>query len=486
MKKLISIILILVSIIPLCACGDKPFSDNPDAISRASNSVVMLTVYNKGNELVATGSGFAAFEDGIIVTNYHVIKDGLSYEANTEDGMYFKIDELVAFDADKDIAFLKTNANTKLNLLNLGKTDVLQKGEKVIAIGSPLGIINTVSDGMYSNRRTENGKEFLQFTAAISPGSSGGALFNDKGEVIGITSASYLEGQNLNLAIPSDTIQNVWDDRDILKPINQDILANNVVITYSVDYVLRHQKEFAESKDFYISGFFYKKDTQDELDEYWLRLQGFPAKECASVVDSINSDTYKISFALSDVEYASEKVHHGAQVLLHCIQFDDYYDTVTIDSIKATNEGPNYSEYIDYSDSSFTIAELLQSADNYVGSLVTVTGYVSSVHRQSGRRCIFIANSLNDVLGVDITDVAMREHNFKTEFDRLANKEVIQFWTSGYDKEYSNYCDMKPGDKITLTGWFHKGAKTKTIYTSQEISEINKSMLEGYRIILPY
>lgn len=220
MTKFLSTLLILTTIFLLCACGGTgminhlAFSDDPNAITEASANIVMLTTYDKSGDMYKTGSGFPAFEDGCIVTNYHVIEGSNRIEGNTEDEMFFKIDEIVVADKERDIAILKTNAKTGLTPLTLGDTSALQKGEKVVAIGSPLGLINTVSDGMYSNRCTDDGQEYLQFTAAISSGSSGGALFNDKGEVIGITSASYTDGQNLNLAIPGEVIQDVWAHKD--------------------------------------------------------------------------------------------------------------------------------------------------------------------------------------------------------------------------------------------------------------------------------
>lgn len=236
MKKTILVLLILSLCLALCACGasapeptpeptpeatpestpepPKAFSANPEAITSASESVVMISVYDSKNELIATGSGFPMFEPGIIITNCHVIEGGSSFEANTESGTYFKIDEIVAVDVDRDIAILHTSAKTGFEIFTPGDTSALMKGEKVVAIGSPLGLINTVSDGMYSNIRSEEGNEYLQFTAPISHGSSGGALFNDKGEVIGITSGSYVDGQNLNLAIPIEVVVDIWEHKD--------------------------------------------------------------------------------------------------------------------------------------------------------------------------------------------------------------------------------------------------------------------------------
>lgn len=189
-----------------------PFSDNTVAIAEASNSVVMLNCYNKDGELYATGSGFVAFDNNVIVTNYHVISgDTFSVVAVTEDGREFEISTIETYDIATDIAIVRTGTETNLTVLSLGDTTTLEKGEKVTAIGSPLGLINTVSTGTFSGI-INDGQPYLQFSAPVSHGSSGGALFNVYGEVVGITSASYENGQNINLAIPIETVIQMWNN----------------------------------------------------------------------------------------------------------------------------------------------------------------------------------------------------------------------------------------------------------------------------------
>ena len=188
------------------------FSDNTDLISQASKSVVMLYCYDRSGALVATASGFAAFADDIIVTNYHVIDGNVdSVTAKTEDGYGFVLQYVLIYSSTRDIAILQARHETGLSLLPIGDPNNLKKGEKVVAIGSPLGLINSVSTGVFSGYISESFGDVLQFTAAISPGSSGGALFNDYGEVIGITSSSFVDGQNQNLAIPITIAQQLYE-----------------------------------------------------------------------------------------------------------------------------------------------------------------------------------------------------------------------------------------------------------------------------------
>lgn len=170
----------------------------------------MLECYDVHNELYSTGSGFIAYQDDIIVTNYHVIEqDAYQIYVLTEDEQKIQVDRVLTYDATNDIAILELSTPSNLTPLQLGNSDNLSKGDTVIAIGSPLGLFNSVSDGIISGLAYDN-QNTIQFTAAISHGSSGGPLFNAHGDVVGVTYASYEDGQNLNLAVPINTVDNLW------------------------------------------------------------------------------------------------------------------------------------------------------------------------------------------------------------------------------------------------------------------------------------
>ncbi len=206
------LIIVVSFILSAVSKSQNSFSDNPSAIETASKSVVMINCYDKSGKLYASGSGFALIENGIIVTNYHVIDENIySIEVNTETGASYEVKSIVAADKENDIAILRCAVSPDLTLLSVGDTTSLKKGEKVVAIGSPLGLINTVSTGVFSGYIDNT---ILQFTAAISHGSSGGALFDDDGKVLGITFASLENGQNLNLAIPIEYVLSLWENRD--------------------------------------------------------------------------------------------------------------------------------------------------------------------------------------------------------------------------------------------------------------------------------
>ena len=191
-----------------CALGEYSFTDDVDAIERAADSVLMLEVYSSQNQKIGVGSGFIAFDGLTLVTNYHVIEDGAYIIAFSDDDEEFLISKICITDKAQDIAILQFDRNTGLEPLPLEETEELKRAQKVVAIGSPAGLMNTISIGNISAFYQKDGKDWIQFTAPISSGSSGGALFNDLGNVIGITTATYTSTQNINMAVK---IRNVID-----------------------------------------------------------------------------------------------------------------------------------------------------------------------------------------------------------------------------------------------------------------------------------
>jgi V8-like Glu-specific endopeptidase len=179
------------------------------AISREANgAIVSIVMSDKEGHPIAQGSGFFISKDGRLVTNYHVIKNGSSAVVKRPDGAFFVVDGVLASDKDRDVAIVKVNGNS-FKALTLGDSDRLQVGEEVVAIGNPLSLESTVSNGIVSAIRTieDEGGKFVQITAPISPGSSGGPLFNMAGEVVGITTSHIKGGENLNFAIPINAVK---------------------------------------------------------------------------------------------------------------------------------------------------------------------------------------------------------------------------------------------------------------------------------------
>jgi S1-C subfamily serine protease len=160
-------------------------------------SVVLIKVPN------GLGSGFVVSTDGRIVTNFHVIRGAREATIVTADGREFHDIELLATDEAHDLAVLRIGTHG-LKPLPLGDSAAAKPGEHVVAIGHPLGLGDTVSDGLVSGIRElpSTKQTMLQISAPISPGSSGGPVFNDRGEVIGVSALLITGGENLNFAVP--------------------------------------------------------------------------------------------------------------------------------------------------------------------------------------------------------------------------------------------------------------------------------------------
>ena len=207
MKKLVTCI-IAMTICLLFACS---FAVGFSA-EQVAKSVLKLYVYLNENDedYSATGSGFVAFDSNTLITNYHVIEDAALIFASDDEGNTYQLDKVLCADKNADIAILEFSVPTSLKPLELFASKSLDRGTSVVAIGSPKGLINTVSDGIVSYQFEEDGIPMIQITAPISPGSSGGALFNDNGKVIGVTTSVYntkdeygkdTGAQNLNFAV---------------------------------------------------------------------------------------------------------------------------------------------------------------------------------------------------------------------------------------------------------------------------------------------
>jgi len=160
------------------------------------------------------GSGFIVSDDGIILTNAHVVKGAKEVSVKLTDRREFRAKVLGA-DAKTDIAVLKIDAS-RLPVATLGKTSELKVGEWVLAIGSPFGFENTVTAGVVSAKGRslpdDSAVPFIQTDVAINPGNSGGPLFNARGEVVGINSQIYSRSggyQGVSFAIPIDVASKI-------------------------------------------------------------------------------------------------------------------------------------------------------------------------------------------------------------------------------------------------------------------------------------
>ena len=140
-------------------------------------AVAVVIALDKEGKLLSQGSGFFVSPDGRLVTNYHVIKGATFYRAKLPTGAYYVLKGVIGVDENRDVAILQFDAQEVPYIKNLGDSDYVKSGEKVTAIGAPLGFGNTVSEGIVSHpSRTFNNQRFILKLQRISSGSSGGAV----------------------------------------------------------------------------------------------------------------------------------------------------------------------------------------------------------------------------------------------------------------------------------------------------------------------
>jgi S1-C subfamily serine protease len=144
-----------------------------------------------------------------VVTNYHVIEDAEVITVVMKNNNKYYAKRVLSYDKERDIAVLELTDAVDLPTVELGDSDSVEIADEVVAIGNPEGLTNTISTGIISGFRQNSWRKGIDFqiSAPISHGSSGGALLNMYGKVIGITYAGLENGENLNFAIPINEVK---------------------------------------------------------------------------------------------------------------------------------------------------------------------------------------------------------------------------------------------------------------------------------------
>ncbi len=179
-----------------------------------------LTVYvfdaGEDRPFRSQGSGFLVAPTGLGVTCYHVLAGAARAEVRLSDHRLYDVVRVESQNEDRDVVLFQLgryredgSVVTPLGLKALATADsaTVRLGDRVIAVGSPQGLENSLSDGLVSGIRGSDGERWIQFSAPISPGSSGGPLFDAAGRVVGIVTQQFREAQNLNFAVPVEAIQ---------------------------------------------------------------------------------------------------------------------------------------------------------------------------------------------------------------------------------------------------------------------------------------
>lgn len=194
---------------------------NMQLAEKALAATVLLEMIDMNGQPRGFGSGFFVRHDQI-ATNFHVVEGTARGTAKlVNQPTRHTIEGITACDVENNLAILKV-ADFSIRPLSIGDSDTIQSGETVYVSGNPKESEGTFSDGSISGRREVDTQKWLQMTTPISPGSGGGPVLNEKGEVIGISFMTIEDGQNLNFAIPSNYLKTLLARLEPAKPLSQE------------------------------------------------------------------------------------------------------------------------------------------------------------------------------------------------------------------------------------------------------------------------
>lgn len=218
-----------------------------EIFANVNDAVVVVEAIDFDGTKTKSGSGVIIKDKGILVTNFHILAGNEKLKLKHKDAE-IKYTEIIGFNVEKDVLILKVE-DVNCAQIKVGISTDLKVGSKVYAIGSPMGLENTLSEGIVGGFRKfdkkENNLEYIQVTAPISPGSSGGAILNANGELVGISTMGYQEGENLGFAIKIEDALNVdlgeYADKVKLEAVNYFFKGKH----------LYEDTEYGKSIDFY-------------------------------------------------------------------------------------------------------------------------------------------------------------------------------------------------------------------------------------------
>ncbi len=176
-------------------------------VNKTRPAVVTVIVYDVDRKVTSIGSGFFVDEIGHLITNYHVLDGSYAADVRTSDGQIYPVKMVVADDKSADLVKVLVDIPRKKIIWIKVSQELPAIAEQIIVVGSPMGLEQTVSEGIVSSiREIPEVGEFFQMSAPISPGSSGSPVINLKGQGIGVATFQYIRGQNLNFAVAGKSV----------------------------------------------------------------------------------------------------------------------------------------------------------------------------------------------------------------------------------------------------------------------------------------
>lgn len=303
--KKLKFLILLTAILNTPVIAQKELSADK-IFDNVNNSVVVVLAYDgKGN--LYQGSGIVINDEGYVVTNYHVCKDANRFEINHYKKAY-KNAQIIKQDPDKDIAILVV-PNFPLDPIKIGSSDELKPGQRIYAIGSPEGYENSISEGIISGvRHDSNGNQVIQMTAPITEGSSGGAVVNSKGELVGMSMSGQHDG-SIYFAVPVEDILKLLDTKQI---VNTDNFSNNET---DIEKLLEKGKDANADQKYEDAVFYFSKylDVNSGNNEayYYRGYARLKLKDYKLAINDFNqaikkgSDDFEVYFYRGNAYYLS-------------------------------------------------------------------------------------------------------------------------------------------------------------------------------------
>lgn len=287
-----------------------------------NNSIVVILAYDKDTN-INQGSGVVINDKGYIITNYHVCDDAERIEIKHYDKTISNV-TIVFKDEIKDIIILKVSGD-EYKPIRVGTCKNLKAGQRVYAIGSPEGYENSISDGIISGfRYDENGIALIQMTTPITEGSSGGAVVNNRGELIGLSVSGQHEG-NIYFAIPVDDILEDLYSNKIAVKVNEppNYLAEGDKATKKNDFenAVIYFSKYLEKNHDDADAFYSRAFANMKLKRYKQAISDFSASLATK------SENYEIYFFRANCYYSIR----------------DYQSSI-IDYTQAINLSPQFPE----------------------------------------------------------------------------------------------------------------------------------------------
>lgn len=216
-----------------------------------SDSVVTIIALDENHHPLSIGSGFFINTKGDLATNHHLFSGSVKAIIKTLSGRQGEITEIINDDPKLDLLIARTSLRNTIPL-PLGDSNKIIVGEDVVGIGNPEGLEGSISLGVIYDVRTADGVDFIQITAPILPGSSGGPVFNLAGEVIGISTAFLDLGEDLNFAMPVNYLKILEPTRLKLRSLSR--IENQLEVTVRDGAVvelldIHYQKSFGTLKN---------------------------------------------------------------------------------------------------------------------------------------------------------------------------------------------------------------------------------------------